>query len=268
MLKFAANLTFMYTETPFLERIARARASGFRYIEFHNPYPFCEDPDAILEAVTAQGVRIIHFNLPGGDWEAGERGIAAWPDRIEEFRSAVEDTIRIAARLGCRQLNCPVGYPRPEFSLAEQQRTLADNLGFAARAMAQAGIMLLIEPLNPITHPGYLLIDTPAAAALQDRVGHPNLRIQYDYYQMQRCEGELAATVRRYYDRIGYIQLADNPGRHEPGTGEINFRYLLKDLESLGFDGFVSLEYTPTGRTEQSLGWIEDYGFALSEGGH
>jgi len=260
MLKLATNLTFMFTETPFVERFARARAAGFRYVEFHNPYPFCEETVAINRAAQDAGVEIIHFNLPGGDWAAGERGIAVHPDRVEEFRAGVDSTADLAVELGSRQLNCPLGYPTDATSEERQHGTLVDNLRFAAERLAARDVTLLIEPLNPITHPGYPLIDTAGARRVLEDVGHPNLRIQYDYYQMQRSEGELAETVRQNLEHIGYIQLADNPGRHEPGTGEINFRFLLDDLDRLGFDGFVSLEYTPTGRTEDSLGWIAEYG--------
>lgn len=260
MLKLAANLTFMFTEVPFLERFARARAAGFRYVEFHNPYPFCERPEDIGDAATRAGVAIIHFNLPGGDWEAGERGIAVLPERTAEFREGLDTTIEVAGRLGCGQLNCPLGYPSRELPRELQRQTLIDNLRHAAEATAQAGIRLLVEPLNPITHPGYPLVNTAQAVDLQDAVDHPNLLIQYDFYQMQRSEGELIETLRRHLDRIGFVQLADNPGRHEPGTGEINYRYLFAELERMAFDRFISLEYSPSTDTEASLDWIRDYG--------
>nr|WP_221195703.1 TIM barrel protein [Halomonas organivorans] len=249
----------MFTEVPFLERFARARTAGFRYVEFHNPYPFCERPEAIREAADRAGVSIIHFNLPGGDWEAGERGIAVLPDRRDEFFRGLDATIEIAGKLGCGQLNCPLGYPREGLAPERQRQTLIDNLRLAAEATAQAGIRLLVEPLNPITHPGYPLVNTAQAAALLDAVEHPNLLIQYDFYQMQRSEGELVETLRHYLDRIGFIQLADNPGRHEPGTGEINYRFLFAELERLAFDRFISLEYSPSAGTEASLAWIRDY---------
>ncbi len=260
MFRLATNLTFMFNEVPFLERFARAAAAGFRAVEFHNPYPFCEDVAAVARAAGAAGTQIVHFNLPGGDWGAGERGIAVLPDRREAFREGVEQAVSMAAQLGCRQLNCPLGYPSSAFGAEEQRRTLRENLRFAAQRLSRDGVMLLVEPLNPVTHPGYPLTSTADACRLQDEVGHANLRIQYDYYQMQRSEGELTETVRRHIDRIGFIQLADNPGRHQPGTGEINFRFLLDDLAGLPFDGFVSLEYSPSARTEETLAWIEEYG--------
>ncbi|PAU73967.1 hydroxypyruvate isomerase family protein [Halomonas salipaludis] len=263
MLKFAANLTFMFTEVPFLERFAMAREAGFRYVEFHNPYPFCEDIGAVRAAADAAGVRIVHFNLPGGDWDAGERGIAVLPDRQDEFRRGLAQTITTAQRLGCLQLNCPLGYPDAKTSPAVQHQTLVGNLRHAAQATQDAGILLLVEPLNPITHPGYPLVNTSQALALLDAVAHANLMIQHDFYQMQRSEGELTETLRRHQDRIGFIQLADNPGRHEPGSGEINYRHLFAELQRLAFDKLVSLEYSPRTSTLDSLGWVEEYGLTL-----
>lgn len=262
MLKLATNITFMFNEVPFLERFARAASAGFRAVEFHNPYPFSEDIEAVARSASAARLQIVHFNLPGGDWATGERGIAVHPDRRQAFRRGVERAASIAGRLGCRQLNCPLGYPDRSASREAQWDTLRENLHFAAERLSHSGIMLLIEPLNPITHPGYPITSTAEACRLQDEVDHHNLRLQYDYYQMQRSEGELTETVRGCLDRIGFIQLADNPGRHEPGTGEINFRFLLQDLDRLGFDGYVSLEYAPSRRTEQTLDWIEAYGLS------
>ncbi len=260
MIKFATNLTFMFREWPFLERFAHARRCGFRFVEFHNPYPFCEDVAAIAEAKTAQGLEIIHFNLPGGDWAAGERGIAGWPDRHEAFRTGVTETVAIARELDCRQLNCPVGYRRNDCPQAEQHRCLVDNLRWAAEYTAQAGITLLVEPLNPVTHPGYALTTTAQARELLAQVNHPNLKIQYDFFQMQRAEGDLIETVKANLAHIGFIQLADSPGRHEPGTGEINYRFLLQALADLAFEGYVSLEYQPSRGTDESLEWMTAYG--------
>ncbi|ALM53635.1 hydroxypyruvate isomerase family protein [Halomonas huangheensis] len=263
MLKLAANLTFMFTEVPFLERLALAREAGFRRVEFHNPYPFCEDTATIAHAAEQAGVRIIHCNLPGGDWQAGERGIAVLPDREDEFRRGVDSTIAIAQQLGIRQLNCPLGYPTNKLEHQQYHPVLVGNLRYAAEATARAGIMLLIEPLNPITHPGYPLINTRQALELLTEVDHSNLKIQYDFYQMQRSEGELIETVRQYREHIGFIQLADNPGRHEPGTGEIHYPFLFRELERMRFDKVISLEYSPLTNTPDSLGWIAEYGLSL-----
>lgn len=260
MFKFAANLTLLFQDSPFLERIQRAGAAGFRFVEFHNPHPYDCDLQSLVSAVDKCGAQVIHFNLPCPDWEEGERGIAARPDRVQDFRAGVGQALEIAERLRCRQMNCPVGNRHAQFSLREQEEALVDNLSFAASELSNKGITLLLEPLNPITHPAYLLTTTRQAVALQDRVGAPNLKIQYDYYQMQRSEGELAETVRCLFPRIGFIQVADVPGRHQPGTGEINFRFLLEELAQLGYRDFVSLEYSPVGDSREWFAWIREYG--------
>ncbi|MCC7161444.1 MAG: TIM barrel protein [Anaerolineae bacterium] len=263
MFSFAVNLTFLFTETPFLERFARARACGFRAVEFHNPYPYIKDGAEIVRTARQAKVEIIHFSLPVQGWEKGNRGIAAHPDLKEEFCQSVATAVQWARQLGCRQLNCPVGNRADGYTLEQQHAMLVENLRYAAEATAQAGITLLLEPLNPLTHPTYLLTTTRRAFQLQDMVNAPNLKVQYDYYQMQRSEGELAETVRRNLSRIGFIQLADNPGRQQPGTGEIRYPFLLADLASSAYDGFVSLEYSPLGKTEDSFGWMREFGAAL-----
>ncbi len=260
MFKLAVNLTLLFTETPFLERMPRARAAGFRYVEFHNPLPFDHHLDDVVAAVRKAGVRVIHFNLPVPGWNVGERGIAARPDLVGEFRSSIARAIETARALDCHQINCPVGNRHPSFALEEQQQVLTQNLCYAAGELARAGITLLLEPLNPITHPTNLLTTTKTALELQDQVCMSNIKIQYDYYQMQRSEGELAETVRRHLDRIGFVQLADAPGRHQPGTGEINFHFLLPELIKSGYSNYLSLEYIPLGTSEESLSWLGEYG--------
>lgn len=264
MFKFAANLTLLFQDSPFPERIERARVAGFRFVEFHNPHPYDHDLTRLATVVDRCGAQAIHFNFPCPGWDKGERGIAARPDLVAEFRAGVATALEYARRLGCGQINCPVGNREVRFTLEEQIQTLVQNLTYAAAELARQNIRLLLEPLNPIAHPNYLLTTTRSAVELQDRVGAPNIKIQYDYYQMQRSEGELAATVRSILPRIGFVQVADNPGRHQPGTGEINFRFLLHDLARLGYDDFVSLEYSETGRPDEWFGWIREYG--LEEG--
>jgi len=261
MPKFAANLTMLYTDSPFLARFGRARASGFRYVECLFPYEF--DTHVLAAALTENGLQQVLFNLPAGDWAAGERGIAALPDRVEEFRSGVQRAVQVAKTLNVRQLNCLVGKRQPEVSLDEQQRVMIENLRYAADALAAAGITLLIEMINPFDIPGFLINSPRAAFQVQDQVGSANLKVQYDVYHAQRTQGELANTIRSHLDRIGHIQIADNPGRHQPGTGEINYRFLLDLLDQIGYPGYVGLEYVPLGTTEESLGWIEEYGYAL-----
>jgi hydroxypyruvate isomerase len=251
----------LYTDSPFLDRFARARASGFRYVEFLFPYDY--DVAAIAAALDRYGLQQVLFNLPAGDWAKGERGIAAHPDRLDEFRRGVGRAIEVARVLKCPQMNCLVGKRDPRFPLEDQQRVMAENLRYAAAAFAEHGLTLMVEALNPYDMPGFLLTSSRAAFALQDEVGATNLRFQYDAYHMQRVEGELAATIEKNLVRIGHIQIADNPGRHQPGTGEINYRFLLNHLDRIGYTGFVSLEYVPQGTTEDSLAWISEYGFSL-----
>lgn len=261
MPKFAANLTMLYSDSPFPARFGRAKASGFRYVEYMFPYAY--DISALAAALTDNGLQQVLFNLPAGDWAAGERGIAAMPARVEEFRAGVALAIQIAQALNVRQLNCLVGKRDPEVPLDEQRWVMIENLRYAADALAAAGITLLIEMLNPFDVPGFLIDSPRVAFEVQEQVGSANLKVQYDVYHAQRTQGELANTIRAHLDRIGHIQVADNPGRHQPGTGEINYRFLFEFLDAIGYDGYVGLEYVPTGTTEESLAWVAEYGYTL-----
>ncbi len=261
MPRFAANLTMLYTDSPFLARFGRAKASGFRYVEYLFPYDY--DTSALAAALAEHGLQQVLFNLPAGDWAAGERGIAGLPDRIAEFRAGVERALQVAQALNVRQLNCLVGKRDPRVPLVEQRKTMVENLRYAADALAAAGITLLIEMLNPYDVPGFLIDSPHAAFDVQEQVGSANLKVQYDVYHAQRTQGELANTIRAHLDRIGHVQIADNPGRHQPGTGEINYRFLFEFLDAIGYTGYVGLEYVPTGTTEESLAWIQEYGYAL-----
>lgn len=261
MPKFAANLTMLYTDVPFMERFGRARASGFRYVEYLFPYDF--DTAALAAALQANGLRQVLFNLPAGDWAAGERGIAALPGREEEFRRGVDRALAVARALGVSQINCLAGKRDPRVPLADQQALLVENLRYAADALAAEGLTLLIEMLNPFDAPGFLLDSPQAAFAVQDQVAAANLKVQYDVYHAQRTQGELANTLRQNLARIGHIQVADNPGRHQPGTGEINYRFLFDFMDRIGYAGYVGLEYAPLGTTEESLAWVREYGYAL-----
>lgn len=261
MPKFAANLTMLYADSPFLARFARAKASGFRYVEYLFPYEY--DTSTLAAALADNGQQQVLFNLPAGDWAAGERGIAVLPDRADEFRQGVARAIQVAQALHVPRLNCLVGKRDPDVALADQQAVMIENLRHAAAALAAAGIVLVIEMLNPFDAPGFLIDSPRAAFEVQDRVGAPNLKIQYDIYHAQRTEGELANTLQKHLDRIGHIQIADNPGRHQPGTGEINYRFLFDLLDRIGYTGYVGLEYMPLGTTEESLAWVQEYGYAL-----
>lgn len=265
MPRLAANLSLLFANSPLLARFARARAAGFEAVEIQ--FPYTETPADLAAALADTGLRLVLFNLPAGDWDAGERGIAAEPGRVAEFRAGVARAIELAGRLGTPRLNCLAGRRNPAHSFEDQQRTLIENLRFAAAALAQHGLTLLIEPLNRYDLPDFLIGSSREAFALQDAVGAPNLKVQYDVYHMQRGEGELAGTIQANLARIGHIQIADNPGRHEPGSGEINYRFLLPFLDRIGYTGYVSLEYNPAGNTEAGLAWLADHGLSLTAGG-
>jgi hydroxypyruvate isomerase len=201
---------------------------------------------------------VLH-NLPAGNWDAGERGIACHPDRNSEFRQGIASAIDYAIALGCPRLNCLVGKLPQSATPNDVHPTLVANLRYAARELEAAGIRLLIEPINPFDIPGFFLTRTDQALALIDAVGSPNLFVQYDIYHAQRTEGELGATLSRHLPRIGHIQLADNPGRGEPGTGEINYPWLFGHIDSLGYDGWIGCEYKPRATTLEGLGWREAF---------
>lgn len=253
MPKFAANLTMLFTEHPFLDRFDHAAKAGFNAVEFLFPYAF--NPGDIKRRLDANGLELVLHNLPAGNWDAGERGIACHPDRVNEFREGVEKAIGYARALGVRQLNCLVGKAPAGVAEDVLRRTVVDNLRYAAEALNKAGLRLLIEPINTYDIPGFYLNRTMQAAGLLVEVGAENAFIQYDIYHAQRMEGELAATIERYLPRIGHIQLADNPGRNEPGTGEINYPFLFAHLDRISYQGWIGCEYKPATSTEAGLGW-------------
>jgi hydroxypyruvate isomerase len=252
-LQFSANLSFLFTELDFADRFGAAARAGFKGVEFHFPYE--HDKAALAEAALTSGVEVALFNLPAGNWAAGERGIACLPERKAEFQDGVGRAVEYAEALGCPRLNCLAGIPTTTRDKALD--TLVDNLRFAAAVTQRAGIRLLLEPLNTRDTPGFLVTTTAQALQLIDAAGGRNLQLQYDIYHAQVMEGDLARTLELHLPRIGHIQLADNPGRHEPGTGEINFPFLLRRLEELGYAGWIGCEYKPTGATEDSLGWLQ-----------
>jgi hydroxypyruvate isomerase len=257
MPKFAANLTMLFTELPFLARFQAAAAAGFEAVEFLFPYDF--EKEVVADTARGAGVRVILHNLPCGDWNAGERGIACLPDRIEEFRSGVAKAIDYATALGCPTLNCLAGLTVEGVDPARQRAVLVDNLRFAAAALADADLRLVLEPVNDIDVPRFYLPTTRMALAIMDEAGAPNLRLQYDLYHQQRMAGELATTLETQFARIGHIQLAYNPGRHEPGTGEINYPYLFNRIDALGYTGWIGCEYKPATTTIAGLGWLAPY---------
>lgn len=256
MPRFAANLSLLFNELPFLDRFAAARAAGFDAVEFQFPYAF--EARQIAARLQRYGLELVLHNLPAGDWAAGERGLACDPRRSAEFQDSVGLALDYALELGVRRLHGLAGRLPPNLSHERAHAAYVANLRHAAARCREHGITLLIEPINDRDIPGYFLTGTRQAVAVIDEVGAPNLGLQYDIYHMQRMEGELAETIRRHLPLIRHVQLADVPGRHQPGTGEINFPFLFRLLDGLGYEGWVGCEYLPQGDTQASFGWLED----------
>jgi hydroxypyruvate isomerase len=256
MPKFAANLSTLFNELSFLDRFSAAREAGFDAVEFLFPYAF--DAEQITRRLERYRLELVLHNLPPGDWAAGDRGIACDPRRVGEFEDSVELALEYAQELGVRQLHCMAGKIPPNVPYERARAIFIGNLRRAAAALAPHGIDLLIEPINNRDMPGYFLTHSRQAADIIDKIGAPNLFMQYDVYHMQRMEGELANTIRAHLPLIRHIQVADVPGRHEPGTGEINFRFLFRLLDELGYDGWIGCEYLPLADTQQGLHWREE----------
>jgi hydroxypyruvate isomerase len=255
MARFAANLSMLFTEVPFLDRFERAARAGFRSVEVQFPY---EAPAAVIrDRLVSNRLQMVLHNLPAGDWAAGDRGIACDPARVEEFRAGVARAIEYATVLGVPQLNCLAGKAPAGVDDATVRATLVANLRFAAATLKGSGLKLLVEPINNYDVPGFWLNSTAKAISVLDEVGADNAFVQYDIYHAQRYEGELAATLQKHLARIGHVQVADNPGRNEPGTGEINYAFMFAHLQRIGYSGFIGAEYKPAGRTEDGLAWLE-----------
>lgn len=253
MPRFAANVSMLFTERPLLERPVAAARAGFAAVEVQFPY------DASVEdwraALREAGVPLVLHNLPAGDWAGGERGIACHPDRVAEFRDGVARALDCARSLAVPRLNVIAGLAPPHVPAVEARQVLVDNLRWAARALQPHGIQLLLEPINTFDVPGFFIHRTAQALEVLDAAGAPNVALLYDIYHAQRMEGELIGTLRRHRVRIGHVQIADNPGRHEPGSGEIAWEAVLGELDRLGYDGWVGCEYRPRTTTEEGLGW-------------
>ena len=258
MLNFSANLSFLFLERPFLERFEAAAACGFRGVEFHFPYAF--PVDEVVDAARRAGVEVVLFNVPAGDWAGGERGLGCLPERRTEFRGGVGLAATYAAALACPRVNVLAGLRPSGVADAVLRATLIDNLRYAADRLSESGRTVLLEPLNTRDTPGFFVSRSHDGLALLAEAGRPNLRLQYDVYHAQVMEGDLARTLGEHLAQIGHIQLADNPGRHQPGTGEIRFPFLFGHLEALGYAGWIGCEYVPTGRSEDSFAWREDWG--------
>ena len=261
MPKFAANLSLLFTEVPFLERFGAAAGAGFDAVEFL--FPYAHAADDIARALRAHGLANVLFNLPPGDWTAGERGIAAIPGREAEFRASVALALSYAAALRTPRLHVMAGVLPAGADRSAYRATYLANLAYAAAEAARAGVDVLIEPLNPRDVPGYFLSTQADAHGIREAVGAANLKVQMDLYHCQIVEGDVATKLRRYLPHVGHIQIAGVPDRHEPDTGELNYPYLFRLLDELGYAGWVGCEYRPANGTVAGLGWMRS---ALSAG--
>jgi hydroxypyruvate isomerase len=259
MPRFAANLTMLFTEVPFLDRFERAAKAGFDAVEFLFPYAF--ETAAIRDRLRANGLTLVLHNLPAGDWDGGERGIACLPGREAEFRDGVARAIEVGSALGVPQINCLAGKAPAGVADEVLRAVFVANLRHAAAELKRAGIKLLVEPINTYDIPGFWLNRTAQAIGLIDEVASDpsadNLFVQYDIYHAQRSEGELIATMRKHLAHIAHIQLADNPGRNEPGSGEIHYDNVFAALDAMGYTGWIGCEYKPATTTEAGLGWLD-----------
>ncbi|AGW14174.1 hydroxypyruvate isomerase [Megalodesulfovibrio gigas] len=258
MPKFSANLSMLFTDLPFPERFTAAAEMGFSAVEYLFPYEY--EPEMLRRLLTENGLMQVLFNLPAGNWADGDRGIACDPARVEEFRAGVAQAVAYAKALGTPRLNCLAGKLPANVDENQAWNALVDNLRLAAGELAKVGCTLLVEFINRKDIPGFFLHGSGQTLRLLDAVNAPNLLMQYDVYHAQREEGELTGTLRANIARIGHIQVADNPGRHQPGTGEINFPFLFNEIDRLGYQGHIGLEYVPTPDTRASLEWIHRMG--------
>ena len=257
MPKLNANLSMMFNEFDFLDRFDAAAGAGFKGVEFLFPYAF--DKAQIGEKLAKNKLEMVLFNMPPGDFDAGDRGLACDPARVNEFQDGVGKALDYAKALNCRQLHCMAGLKPRGIGEEKMRETYIANLQFAGRELAKHGITLLIEAINARDIPGFYLNYSRQAFDIMHYANVPNLKFQYDIYHMQIMEGDLAPTIERNLDKIGHMQLADTPGRHEPGTGEINYGFLLEFIDKAGYKGWIGCEYKPAGKTEAGLGWARSY---------
>lgn len=257
MPKFAANLTMLFNEVDFLSRFEAAAKAGFKGVEYLFPYDF--DKNQLAELLDKNGLKQVLHNLPAGNWAGGERGIAVLPERVGEFQDGVGKAIEYAQTLGCTQLNVLAGIVPAGADADKTRETFVSNIKFAADKLQAAGIKLLIEAINTFDIPGFYVSGTQQTLDLIKASGSNNIFVQYDIYHMQRMEGELANTIKANLPSIAHIQLADNPGRNEPGTGEINYPFLFSFLDEIGYQGWIGGEYKPKTTTVEGLGWAKPY---------
>jgi hydroxypyruvate isomerase len=255
MPKFAANLSMMFNEVPFLERFAAAAQAGFEAVEFLFPYEHAAAE--VAQRLSGSGLKNVLFNMPPGDWAAGERGIAALPGREAEFRAGVAKALQYAQALGTPALHAMAGLLPAGADRALHRSTFIDNLRYACAEAATQGISVLIEPINTRDIPGYFLNTQADAHAIREQVGAANLKVQMDFYHVQIVEGDIAMKLRRYLPHVGHVQIAGVPERNEPDTGEVNYGYLFRLLDELGYQGWVGCEYRPARGTVEGLGWMK-----------
>ncbi len=257
MPRFAANLSFLFTEVPFLERFAEAALAGFRAVEFAFPYEY--QARELAARIKAQKQDVVLFNMPPGNYEAGDRGLASLPGREHEFAASVSTALRFAQALKCNRLHVMAGVLPHDADRHERTRRLriyVRNLKAACEEAAAQNVMLLIEPLNPRDMPNYLISTQKDAHAIREEVGMPNLRVQMDLYHAQIVEGDLSEKIRRWLPHIGHFQIAGVPARNEPDQGEVNYTWLFKLLDELKYDGFIGCEYRPAQSTTAGLAWM------------
>ena len=253
-LRFAANLTMLFTEVPLIERFGRARAAGFRAVEVQ----FLGDTpvDRVREELDRHELALALLNFDVGEFRGGDRGYLNDPAQADRWQRALDEGLEAARRLGVTRMNAMAGNLLPSVPERVQHETIGESLRKAAPAAAAAGVTIVTEALNRFDHPRYALTTSAAALEMLRRMNQPNVKLQYDTYHMQRMEGNLTETVTKNLQWIGHIQVADVPGRHEPGTGEINFPFFLRAIAAAGYAGFIGLEYVPSGPTETTLGWM------------
>jgi len=258
---FSANLNFLFNEVPFMERFSAAAKAGFKYVEFMFPYDY--DQNEIKQQLEAQGLKLVLFNLPAGDWAGGDRGIAADPSRKKEFKSAAAKAVEAAKFLGVDRVNCLVGKVEGDYPAEVIMENLLDNIRFAAEETGKAGINLLIEPINRYDIPGFYLNTTDQVMDIIALLGKSNVFLQYDIYHAAREGENHDQVIEKYISRTAHIQVADNPGRNQPGTGVVEIKRLFDKITGLGYKGYIGLEYKPTSDTVSSLSWVREYGYEL-----
>ena len=256
MPKFAANLTMMFNEVPFPERFAAAAKAGFKAVEFLFPYDYT--PAEVAGWLKENDLKNALFNMPPGNWAAGDRGMASIPGREQEFCDGVAKAIEYALALGTPTIHAMAGMFPAGVDREAHRVTYVDNIWYAARELAKHNLTLVIEPINTRDMPGYFLNYQAEAHAIRKEIGEPNLKVQMDFYHVQIMEGDLTMTFKNNFEGIGHIQIASVPTRNEPDEGEINYRHIFKLLDDAGYDGYVGCEYRPRGRTEEGLGWFKE----------